>query len=63
MLVLSYLPLFTSAPANFSLSQESADDLVKAVQTSSDLAVGKGIMWIETYMYLLGCSFIFICVL
>jgi len=47
MLVLSYLPLFTSAPANFSLSQECADDLVKAVQTSSDLAVGKGIMWID----------------
>lgn len=47
MIVLSYLPLFTSVPANFSLTQDCADDFIKAIEVSVNLAVGKGIMWID----------------
>lgn len=48
MLVLSYLPLFNVAPANYSLSENESDDFVKAVETSTNLAVGAGVMWIDS---------------
>jgi len=47
MLVLSYMPLFNRVSTNFEISGNHVEGFLKAAKASSDLAVGKGVLWIR----------------
>ena len=47
MLVMSYMPLFNVVSTNFEIDAGSVDGFLKAAEASSDLAVGKGVLWIR----------------